>query len=155
MQFCNSVSASSAFSLIAFETAFFFYLFNSLYILLFFSVLFWHIAMFASFFLKTASFTSSFNHHVSPLLLPSSSNTPHHMPLRPHPWSVPTNLVLQHQLIWLLFLEIASWSSHLSAKLSFFSQQMSFSPLSLFSSYLYLLSLRHVEIPQGLLSHFE
>ena len=68
-QLCNSVSASSAFSLIAFETAFFALFFRLLYLLLFYSVLFWHIALFASFFPKTASVTSSFHHHVSPSLL--------------------------------------------------------------------------------------
>ena len=72
------------------------------------------------------------------------------MPLIPHPWNVPTNLVLQHQLIWLLFLKIITWSSHLSTELSFLSQHMFFSLLSLFSSYLCLLSLRHVETTKGL-----
>ena len=69
VQFCKSVNASSAFSLIGFETAFLALFFMLSYLLLFPSVLFCHIASFVSFFLETASFTSSFHHQASPVLL--------------------------------------------------------------------------------------
>ena len=68
---------------------------------LFSTVLFRHIALCASFFHETASFTSTFIHTYPP----SSSHTPHHMPL--HPWNGPKNLAFQHQLIWFIFHQIA------------------------------------------------
>ena len=66
--FFNSVSTSSAFSLIAFETALFAY-FLMLSYPLYSSVPFLHITLCASFFLDIASFPFSFYHHISPLLL--------------------------------------------------------------------------------------
>ena len=68
-QFFYSVSTSSAISLIAFETVLFALFFILLHLLLFSSVLFQHISLCASFFLDTASFTSSFNRHLFPLHL--------------------------------------------------------------------------------------
>ena len=91
--------------------------------LLFFSVLFQHITLCASFFtfvllpsplillstvpthrlmsifihLCASSFTSSFHHHVSPLLFLMSFHTPHGMPLKSHPRSVPTKMELHRQ----------------------------------------------------------
>ena len=143
-----SVIASSAFSLIAFETTFFDVFFMLLYIL-FSSVLFRHNTLCKSPFLHTAHFLSSFNHHLlhPPLFFPHTSS---------HASMIPSlNFALQHQLISLFLLQIDSKSTYLSAKISFFYQHMSISLLSLVSSYLYLLLLRRVETPQGLPSHFE
>ena len=122
---------------------------------LFSSVQFQHIVLCASLLFDMASFISSFHHHITPLLhLPSNSQTPHHMPLNLHPCNVPTNFTLQDQLIQIIFLQVISRSSHLSANYSFFSQYLSFSLHSLFSSYLHVLPLAHVDTLQGLTSHF-
>ena len=95
---CNTVSTSSAFSLIAFQTAFFALFFMLLYLRLFSSELFCNIALCASFFLETASFTSSFHHQVFPLLLlplffPHTSSHAFETPSLkcPHKFGTPTS----------------------------------------------------------------
>ena len=127
-----------------------------LYLLLFSSVLIWHIAFCTSFFLESAKFNSSFHYHASPLLpLPLflSYKSSHEIKIpslkctQKNGTPTLTNLMT--------FSSINSWSSHLSTSISFFSQYMSFLKHSLFSSYLYLLPLMNVETPQGLPSHFE
>ena len=110
-QFLNSVSASRAFSLLFdYKTAFYALIFIPLYLFLFYSVPFLHIALCASFFPHIVSITSSFQHHAFPLLLLHFSyHTPHHMPLKLHLENLTTNLIYQHQLIQLPFLQIASY----------------------------------------------
>ena len=82
----NAANACSAFYLIAIVTDFFTLFFMLLYLFLFSSVLFLHIPLCASFPLDVISFTSLFHHHEFSLLpLPFSSNTSHHLLLKPHP----------------------------------------------------------------------
>ena len=119
-QFFNSVSASSNFYLTAFETVFFPLFLMLLHLFLFSSVLFQHIAMCASLFYIT-SFTSSFHHHVSPLL-PLLLLYPYISSHTPKTPSLKCPSKYQCKPIQLFFPLINSLSSSLPTKLSFFSQ---------------------------------
>ena len=101
-----------------------------LYLLLFTSAQSLHVILCAYFIHETASFTSSLNHHVSPSLLGTSMTT---------------NLITSPSNHTLMFQSFS--------KLISFAQNMFFSLHYLFSSYLYLLSQKHVETRQGLSSH--
>ena len=154
-QFFYSVSTFSAFSLIAFQTAFFalFLIFSCL--LLFSSVQFRHIAMCEFLFLQAASFTSSFHHHVSSLPLVRLFST--HTSSRafktptlkcPHKFGAPTSTnFITFSLNRFLI------STFFNKLIFLFSVHAFITTFHIFS-YLYPLLLMYVETPQGLPSHF-
>ena len=120
-----------------------------LYLLLFSAELHWHVALCASIFFETASITSSFHHHVSSfllLLLSFPHTTSHALNIPslncPHKFDAPTSTNFD-TFSSNRFLICTS-----QGKLIFLLSGHVLLAISIFSSYPYLLSLRHVETPQ-------
>ena len=90
------------------------FIFSFLNLLVFFSVLFWHVALCASFFLEPANFPSSFSFTSPALLFPHTSSSAFIIPsLRcPHRFGSPTSTSNFSQILIFKFMTFTSFSKH-------------------------------------------
>ena len=136
---------------LSFESTIYFLLFFVLLHLFSNSVLFLHITFCPSSFIilpPSLLITPACISFFLPYLYPHTSSNA----LTTHPKKYPQKLASQFELILVIFLHIFSSSYHHSAKLTFFTQYMSFSLHSL-SSYQLMLPLVCVINPHGLPLH--